>query len=153
MRESIKMKTEDFNFKFRVAGIIINDNKLLTVNTRQDENVYLPGGYVELGETPVEALKRELKEETNLDVLKYELFDSDSVFVSWKWNGEDVITHHIGIFYKINDYKNKIKEEIEIDDVNDDSLGANFYDIKDLTKDQLSLIAILELEKLGYDLK
>ena len=55
MRESIKMKTKDFSFKFRVAGIIIHDNKLLTVNTGQDENVYLPGGYVELGETTEEA--------------------------------------------------------------------------------------------------
>lgn len=29
-------------------------------------------------------------------------------------------------------------------------MGAEFYPIKDLTKDKLSAIAILELEKLGY---
>ena len=37
------------------------------MNTKQDENVYLPGGYVELGETTEEAIKRELKEELLLD--------------------------------------------------------------------------------------
>ena len=144
------------NTHIGVYGLLIKDNKILLIKKASGpykDKLDLPGGSFEFKETPVEALKRELKEETNLEVLEYELFDSDSVFVSWKWNGEDVTTHHIGIFYKITDYKNKIKEEIEIDDVNDDSLGASFYDIKDLTKDQLSLIAILELEKLGYDLK
>ena len=27
MRESIKIKTDDYNFKFRVSGLIIKDNK------------------------------------------------------------------------------------------------------------------------------
>lgn len=73
MRESIIMKIKDFNFKFRVAGIIINNNKLLTVNTRQDNCLYLPGGYVELGETTGEAVKRELKEELllNFEIKQY----------------------------------------------------------------------------------
>ena len=41
----------------------------------------------------------------------------------------------------------------EVDEVNDDSLGADFYEIDKLSKDELSSIAILELEKLGYKLK
>ena len=39
------------------------------------------------------------------------------------------------------------------DEINDDSLGAEFFDINSLSKNNLSLIAILELEKLGYKLK
>ena len=50
-------------------------------------------------------------------------------------------------------YKNEIKKELEVDEVNDDSLGADFYEIDKLSKDELSSIAILELEKLGYKLK
>ena len=42
---------------------------------------------------------------------------------------------------------------IEIDEQNDDSMGAKFYDIDKLKKEQLSAIAIMELEKLGYSLK
>ena len=45
------------------------------------------------------------------------------------------------------------KEEIKADEINDDSLGAEFFDINSLSKNNLSLIAILELEKLGYKLK
>ena len=46
-----------------------------------------------------------------------------------------------------------VKENIEIDEQNDDSLGASFYNIKNLKKENLSLITILELEKLGYKIK
>ena len=82
------------------------------------------------------------------------MFDANSVTVVWKpQENLEVKTHHIGIFYKILNYKNKIKKEIQIDEINDDSLGAEFYDIDKLTKDNLSAIAILELEKLGYHLK
>ena len=44
-------------------------------------------------------------------------------------------------------------KNINIDEVNDDSLGADFYDIDKLTVNDLSLIALLELKKLGYDIK
>ena len=37
--------------------------------------------------------------------------------------------------------------------MNDNSLGAKFYDLDKLSKEQLSCVAIMELEKLGYDLK
>ena len=61
--------------------------------------------------------------------------------------------HHVGIFYRINSYSNEIMKNINIDEVNDDSLGADFYDIDKLTVNDLSLIALLELKKLGYDIK
>lgn len=99
MRESIRMKTKDFNFKFRVAGIIINDNKLLTVNTRQDDCLYLPGGYVELGETTEEAVKRELKEELLLDFeIKQYLGVLENYFEVQK-RGK---VHEISFYYLMN---------------------------------------------------
>lgn len=61
--------------------------------------------------------------------------------------------HHTGIFYKVLNNKNEIKKVALIDEVNDDSLGADFYDIASLSKSDLSEIAILELEKLGYEIK
>ena len=87
-------------------------------------------------------------------VIDSELFDADSVSFEWQFK-EDILVkvHHTGIFYKILNYKNEIKKELEVDEVNDDSLGADFYEIDKLSKDELSSIAILELEKLGYKLK
>ena len=63
MRESIKMKTENYNFKFRVSGLIIQENKILLVDMDNSGFLCLPGGYVELGETTEKAIERELLEE------------------------------------------------------------------------------------------
>lgn len=73
MNESIKIKTNDYNFKFRVSGLIIKNKKLLLVDMDNSKFLCLPGGYVELGETTEEAVKRELLEEVGkkFDISKY----------------------------------------------------------------------------------
>lgn len=140
-----------------VYGLIIDDNKILLIKKAvgpYEGKLDLPGGSLEFGETPEKTLKRELLEETGLEVKEYELFDTNSVTVDWLRDDEEkLIVHHIGIFYKVISFKNEIKQEIEVNEINDDSLGADFYDIASLTKKDLSEIAILELEKLGYNLK
>lgn len=138
-------------------GIVIKDNKILLIKKfggPQNEKLDLPGGTIEFCEKPEEALKRELNEEVGIEITDYQLYDADSVAFEWQFK-EDVLVkvHHTGIFYKVLDYKNEIKKEIEVDKKNDDSLGADFYDIDKLNKNELSKIAILELEKLGYSLR
>ena len=113
----------------------------------------LPGGTIEFCERPEDALKRELIEEVEIKVKDYKRFDADSIQSVWQFK-ENVFVkvHHTRIFYQVFNYDQKIKQHVKIDEVNDDSLGAEFYEIKDLTKDRLSAIAILELEKLGYEI-
>jgi mutator protein MutT len=138
-------------------SLILENDKILLIKKNggpYDGKLDLPGGTIEFGERPIEALKRELIEETGIEVTKVELFDTDSVTFNWQYKEDVIVTvHHIGIFYKVLEYVNEIKKDIKIDEINDDSLGANFYDISSLNKDNLSLIAIMELEKLGYTLK
>ena len=138
-------------------GLIIKDNMVLLIKKfggPYNGKLDLPGGTIEFGEKPEDALKRELMEEVGIKVIDYQLFDADSVFFDWRVK-EDVLVkvHHIGIFFKVLNYNNEIKKEVEVNDVNDDSLGADFFDISKLSKNELSAIAILELEKLGYKLK
>lgn len=137
-------------------ALIIKDEQILLIKKcggPYDGKLDLPGGTIEFCEKPEEALLRELNEEVGIEVKEYELFDANSVAFEWQFK-EDVIVkvHHTGIFYKVLDYANEIRHEVEVDEVNDDSLGADFYAIKDLKKEELSEIAILELEKLGYEL-
>lgn len=138
-------------------GLIIKNKKILLIKKfggPYDGKLDLPGGTIEFCEKPDVALKRELLEEVGIEIKNYELFDADSVSFEWDVQaGVLVKVHHIGIFYKINDYTNEIKEAIAIDDINDDSLGAAFYEIKKLTKNNLSKIALMELKKLGYSIK
>lgn len=53
-----------------VGAFIINpQGKLFLIKTHKWNNLYcVPGGHIELGETIEKALKREIKEETGLDV-------------------------------------------------------------------------------------
>ena len=136
-------------------GLIIEDDKIVLIKKvggPYNGKLDLPGGTIEWGETPEEALIRELNEEVGIDVIKYELFDANSIVFEWIHKGELERGHHLGIFYKILNYKNELLENINIDEKNDDSLGAKFYEIKKLKKSELSDIAKLELEKIGYKL-
>jgi len=54
----IKLFDNEGNFK----GIVLIERK------NEPKGLALPGGFVEIGETVENALKREMKEETNLDV-------------------------------------------------------------------------------------
>ena len=135
-------------------GLIIEKGKILLIKKNggpYDGKLDLPGGTIEFCENPAETLKRELMEEVGIEVNKFELFDADSIAFDWQFK-EDVIVkvHHTGIFFKVYDYKNDIKKSVKIDEQNNDSLGAEFYDIEGLRIEQLSGIAILELQKLGY---
>lgn len=138
-----------------VYGLVIENNKILLIKKYggpYDGKLDLPGGTIEFMERPVDTLKREFMEEVGIDVICYNLYDVDSVNLDFKYNDNLIKIHHIGVFYKVLEYKGNIKSEIDIDSINDDSVGAEFYDIDKLNKNDLSLIAILELEKLGYDL-
>lgn len=63
-----------------VVGVVLDNNQcLLTQRAAESEFGGLwefPGGKIEVGETPSQALKREILEEINLQVLSYRLFDS-----------------------------------------------------------------------------
>lgn len=138
-----------------VYGLVIKGEEVLLIKKAVGPykgKLDLPGGTVNFGERPNETLIREFDEETGLAITDYSLFDVDSVKFLYKENDKSIMVHHMGIFYKILGYENDIKENISVDLVNDDSLGAGFYKISSLRKKDLSKIAILELEKLGYEL-
>ena len=137
-------------------GLIIEERKIVLIKKKggpYNEKLDLPGGPIEWGETPEHTLIRELNEEVGIEVTNYELFDANSVVLEWMHKEELEKVHHLGIFYKILDYNNDVLEKNKIDEKNDDSLGARFYEIDKLRKNELSDIAKLEIEKFGYKLK
>lgn len=136
-----------------VYGILIKNDKILLIkkgNGPYKGLLDLPGGTIEFDESPKEVLERELVEEVGIKLTEYDLIDSDSVSFTWKYNNDLFKVHHIGIFYKIISYSGEVNNNIKIDEVNDDSMGADFYDIKSLKKEKLSKMVLLELKKLGY---
>ena len=136
-------------------GLILDKDNIVLIKKNggpYNGKLDLPGGTIEFSETPEETLVREIEEEVGIEVVDYELFDGNSVTFEWIHKGELEQGHHIGFFYKINKYNNAINGNIPLSDRNDDSLGAQYYDISKLTKNDLSDIAYLEIKKLGYKL-
>ena len=139
-------------------GLVIKDGKILLIKKKggpYDKKLDLPGGTIEFCERPEEALKRELLEEVGIEVTEYKLFDADSVAFDWDFKEKNVLVkvHHTGIFFEVTKFENDIKKEVDITEQNDDSLGAEFYEISKLKEKELSAIALMELNKLGYKLK
>ncbi|MEK6645921.1 MAG: NUDIX hydrolase [Candidatus Firestonebacteria bacterium] len=70
------------NIRLRVAAILMDENRILLVRHMKSGKDYwlLPGGGVHYTENLETALKRELKEETNLDIqMRKLMFVNDSI--------------------------------------------------------------------------
>ena len=136
-----------------VAAIICNDmerkNKIFATARGYGDlkgGWEFPGGKVEPGETPQQALKREIMEEVGVEVTYYKLLDIKLVNIKWQMDDKRVEDlHHLGILYKTNIKEGKIKDTPD----GLDSLGASWYSIQDLKKEDLTPFAIYSLEILG----
>ena len=134
-------------------GIMIKDNKIALV--RKARGGYkgkfdLPGGGIEHTEQPFETLKREIREEAGIGITNYKLLDVVATNIKWEMEPdlwEDL--HHIGILYTVETNESSLKSDA--DDL--DSDGANWYNLNELNKTELSPFTIMALEKLGYTLK
>ena len=142
----IKILGNDLKFKYRVSAIFIRDNKLLV--NKYDENSYcLPGGYVEIGETCMEAMLRELKEEVNLD---FDIINFAGVMENFFTNLKGQKTHGLDFYYYVklkndNDFQLIDYNRIEIDKGN---IVQHQFSWIELDKLMSSKILPLEIRKI-----
>ena len=62
----ISYTTGTDKFNYRVAAVIISDEKILVMKDERSPYFYLPGGRVQMGETAEHAILRELDEELHV---------------------------------------------------------------------------------------
>ncbi len=122
--------------KIAVGGVIIRDNKILLTKRRDepDKNKWaIPGGKLELNETLEEGLKREMKEETSLNVKIGKLLGIIEVI-------------NDNFHYVILDYEcDIISGEIE---ANSDALDIGYFNLNGLSNvNETTLNFIREISK------
>ena len=110
-----------------VGLLVFNDENKVLMQLRTDYNSWgFPGGAMELGESFEEVAKRELKEETNLEVDELKLIKVLSGKDTYREypNGDKL--YDITAIYVIKKYHNNLK-------INDDeSKKLDWFDINDL---------------------
>ena len=84
------------NPKATVTAIIIKDNKLLLLKRNEEpfKNCWdLPGGFLEQGETPEEAVVRELKEELGISRIALTCIKTLPDTYTWKEKKIPIVSH------------------------------------------------------------
>lgn len=104
--------------KFRIAlyGVLVENNKVLLATTRVPSGTItnFPGGGLELGESPLEAVAREFKEETGLTVAARELLFCSQQFQQNPEYPHEQLMH---IFYRVERMGGQLITDGNNDDV------------------------------------
>lgn len=95
----IKVNNSFGNFKFRVNGILIHDEKILLVRIHKNDFYCLPGGHVKLGEDTESAIIREFKEETGYNIkINKLIYMTENFFI--RNNGKKI--QELGVYYLLD---------------------------------------------------
>jgi 8-oxo-dGTP diphosphatase len=120
--------------KFRVAlyGILLENNQVLMANTRVPSGIItnFPGGGLELGEAPLEALTREFQEETGLTVEVKELLFCSQNF---QQNPEYPTEQLMHIFYRVE----RVGGELITQGNNDDVASVEWASLQELAQKRI----------------
>jgi len=125
MKKFVKCKTlygkvksvsrEKLIFRPAAYGIIIKDNKILLVNTRRTGKLYFPGGAVRLGEKIEDALRREIKEETGIEINNIKFFTFTESF--FYYDPEKWASHNLSFYYICKSKNAKLLKDDEVKDL------------------------------------
>lgn len=107
----------------KVGGILLNDKKVLVCRPKGKETFIAPGGKLEGGESLMDALKRELKEEISVGINEIETEEFGTFY--GKASGKEESTLRMDVFF-IKQWTGEIKPGSEIEEIlwiNNDSVG------------------------------
>ena len=116
-----------------IAVVINKDNQVLFEVRSDDGFLDFPGGAIEIGEDVVEAMKRELFEETNIvanDATLFKVYSGPITYYKYK-NGNEI--YGIDLVYIVKDYSGSpIPEKSEVSQL-------NFISLNELDTSRLSI--------------
>ena len=115
----------ELSFRPSVYGVIIKDSKILL--SKQWDGYDLPGGKVELGETIKEALVREVKEETGVNVKVGKLICCEDSFFKLPKDGKPV--QSILIYYQCDFIDGEISTKYLSEDEKSYASKAEWIDL------------------------
>ncbi|MCL4265878.1 MAG: NUDIX domain-containing protein [Anaerolineae bacterium] len=97
-----------------VYAIIVHQGKILLLNSRSAHLLALPGGGVEIGEPMITALKREVREETGLEVEVGQFLHFEEEF--FYYDPEDVAFHSFRFVFACTPLTFELVSDEKVDD-------------------------------------
>jgi len=127
-----------------IGAVIVKDNKVLLIKRAGEPGRGLwsiPGGLVELGEKIKDAVRREVKEETGLEVKVNEIADVTEIITR---DEEGKVKYH---FVIVDFFAEPLKGELK---PSSDALEAKWVEFEDLRKYHLTETVEKLFKKLGF---
>lgn len=141
---NIKLPKKKFFFRPSVYGIIFHEGKIVTQINKSSGKMWIPGGGIELGEKIEDALKREIAEETGLDVhIGKHLFFAENFFY---YRETDEAFHAILLFFLCQPKNFEFKKDKEIDD--GEASQTTWTKISDMKAEDMSSLGDIIISKL-----
>ncbi|MFH1287001.1 MAG: NUDIX domain-containing protein [Candidatus Magasanikbacteria bacterium] len=121
---------------FRPAGyaIIINNGKVLLCNTKSTGKYWFPGGGVDLGEKLEDAIKREVREETGIEIEVEKFLKFQEVF--FYYEPLDEAYQNLSFFYLCKAVTTKLLDDDKVDQ-EDESEKPRWIDLKSIKKEEM----------------
>ncbi len=129
---TIAIPREKLAFRPSVYAIVVHDNKVLLVKSRSVSLLALPGGGVELGEPLVDALKREVREETGILVDNGRFIHFSEEF--FYYDPLDLAFHAFRFLFACKPLSFDLIHDEEVDD--GEVIEPRWYDIDNLKVEQ-----------------
>lgn len=130
----------------RPSVAILNEKRQILLVKYQDQTWGIPGGLMELGETVEECIRREVKEEINIEIGSVQLFgvySGEELYTKLK-NGHEY--YNIIIGYLCTDYNGQLKPD------GNEVIEAEFFDLNKVPEKTDPYIK-QKLEQLGPKLQ
>lgn len=126
---------------YSAGAVIEKDGKIFLIDRAVPPLGFAgPAGHIDEGEEPEESLKREVKEETGLDVTQMELLFNEEL--DWNWCSKGVGVHQWYL------YKCQVSGEINRN--KRETKSAGWYDKSEIKKLRLEPVWEYWFTKLGY---
>lgn len=149
---SILNKENNVRLNIRVAGLIMNDNKVLLQTCDNVDFYSLPGGRVKYMEDTLCAIKRELKEEIGIDFLDSDIELLDMIENFFEFNNSKY--HEFLFVYKISNCKeiSRLDNFKTLDKSDSYNSWHSLDDIENIDIKPAVLKKVMKNDRLGHNI-
>jgi 8-oxo-dGTP diphosphatase len=131
----IQIPREKLEFRPSAYAIVVHEGKILLLTARNAGLLALPGGGVNLDESLVDGLKREVREETGIEVDNGRFLHFNEQF--FYYDPTDEAFHAFLFLYDCKPLSFDLVSDEDVDDV--EVIEPRWYDIEGLTASQFQI--------------